>query len=80
MESSGVFLQNSEVPAIFGIYGIIFHKKIHRICPWHRSPGPPVPAHGSMNFIKHRSLASESTAQIKPSESVSRLPISVVHH
>jgi hypothetical protein len=26
-KSSGVFLQNSEVPAIFGIYGIIFLNK-----------------------------------------------------
>jgi hypothetical protein len=27
MKSSGVFLHNSEVPAIFGVYGIIFLKK-----------------------------------------------------
>jgi hypothetical protein len=55
-----VFLQNSEIPVIFGIYGIIFLKKIHRIYPHHRGPGPPAPAHGSMNFIKRRSLATGS--------------------
>jgi hypothetical protein len=48
-------------------------RKIHRICPQHRGPGPPAPAHGSTNFIKHRPLATGSTAQIKPIESVSRL-------
>jgi hypothetical protein len=45
--------------------------------PW---IGPPVPGHGSTDFIKCRSLATGSTAQIKPIESVSRLLISVVHH
>jgi hypothetical protein len=55
-------------------------RKICRICPQHGGPGPPVPAHGCTDFIKHRSLATRSTAQIKPIESVSRLLISVVHH
>jgi hypothetical protein len=55
-------------------------RKICRICPWHRGQGPPAPAHGSMNFIKCRLLATGSTAQIDPSESVSRLLISAVHH
>jgi hypothetical protein len=42
-----VFLQNSKIPAIFGIFGIIFlKKKICRICPHHRGPGPPARAHG----------------------------------
>jgi hypothetical protein len=75
-----VFLQNSEVPVIFGIYGIIFLKKIRRICPQHHGLGPPAPAHGSMNFIKCRSLVTRSMTQIKPIELVSQLLISVVHH
>jgi hypothetical protein len=73
-------LQNSEIPAIFEIYGIIFLKKIHRICPRHRGPGPSTLAHGSTDFIKRRSLVIGSTTQIKPIEPVSRLLISVVHH
>jgi hypothetical protein len=55
-------------------------RKIHRICPRHRRPGPPASAHGSMDFIKHRPLAFGSTTQIKSSELVSRLLISTVHH
>jgi hypothetical protein len=55
-------------------------RKIRRICPQHRVPGPPVSAHGSTDFIKHRSLATGSTTQIKLIESVSPLLISVVHH
>jgi hypothetical protein len=55
-------------------------RKIHRICPWHCGPGPPAPAHGSMNLIKRRPLATRSTAQIKQIELVSRLLISAVHH
>jgi hypothetical protein len=54
-----VFLQNSEVPAIFG---------------------PPASAHGSTNFIKRWPLALGSTTQIEPSEPLSQLLISVVHH
>jgi hypothetical protein len=74
-----VFLQNSEIPAIFGIYGIIFLKKIRRICSRQRGSGPPVPAHGSTDIIKHWSLAFGSMAQIESSEPVSRLLISPVH-
>jgi hypothetical protein len=55
-------------------------RKIHRICPQHRGPGPPAPAHGSTHFIKCRPLATRSTSQIKPIELVSRLLISVDHH
>jgi hypothetical protein len=55
-------------------------RKICRICPQHRGPGPPAPAHGSTDFIKRWPLATGSMAQIKPIESVSRLLISVVHH
>jgi hypothetical protein len=55
-------------------------RKIHRICPRHRGPGPLTPAHGSTNFNKRRSLASGSTAQIDPSEPLSRLLISAVGH
>jgi hypothetical protein len=57
----------------------LFSLKIRRICPWHRGPGPPAPAHGSTDFIKRRSLATRSTTQIKPIEPVPRLLISVVH-
>jgi hypothetical protein len=74
-----VFLQNSEVPVIFRIYGIIFLKKICRICPRHRGPGPPAPAHRSTYFNKRQSLVTGSAAQIKPIELVTRLLISVVH-
>jgi hypothetical protein len=55
-------------------------RKIRIICPRGCGPGPPAPAHGSTDFIKHRLLATGSTAQIKPNESVSRLLISAVHH
>jgi hypothetical protein len=55
-------------------------RKIRRICQQHRGPGPPTPAHGSTNFIKRWSLASGSMAQLHPSEPLSRLLISVVHH
>jgi hypothetical protein len=48
-------------------------RKIRRICPQHRGPGPPAPAHGSTDFIKRWSLAIGSTARIKPIESVSLL-------
>jgi hypothetical protein len=48
-------------------------RKICRICPQHRGPGPPAPAHGSTDFIKRWPLATESTARIKPIESVSLL-------
>jgi hypothetical protein len=48
-------------------------RKIRRICPRHCGPGPAAPAHRSMDFIKHWSLAMGSTAQIKPIESVSLL-------
>jgi hypothetical protein len=54
-------------------------RKIHRIWPQHRGPGPPASAHGSTNFIKRRPLAFRSMAQIKPIESVSRLLILAVH-
>jgi hypothetical protein len=55
-------------------------RKIRRICPRHCGPGPLALAHGSMNFIKRWALASGSTAQIDPSEPLSQLLISVVHH
>jgi hypothetical protein len=54
--------------------------KIRRICPQHRGLGPPAPTHVSTDFIRRRSLATGSMAQIKPIESVSRLVISAVHH
>jgi hypothetical protein len=59
---------------------LFFLRKIHRICPQHRGPGPSAPAHGSTDFIKRRPLASGSTARIKPIELVSQLLISIVHH
>jgi hypothetical protein len=48
-------------------------RKIRRICPRHCRPGPPAPAHGSTDFIKRWSLATGSTALIKPIKSVSLL-------
>jgi hypothetical protein len=48
-------------------------RKICIICPRHCGPGPPAPAHGSTDFIKCWSLATGSTIQIKPIESVSLL-------
>jgi hypothetical protein len=50
-------------------------RKIRGICPRGYGPGPLVLAHGSMDFIKCRSLATRSTARIKPVESVSQLLI-----
>jgi hypothetical protein len=52
---------------------LFYLRKIRRICPQHRGPGPPAPAHGSMDFIKRRPLATGSMARIKPIESVSLL-------
>jgi hypothetical protein len=63
-----------------GFMELFFLRKIRRICPRHRGPGPPALAHGSTDFIKRRSLATGSMTQIKPIESVSRLLISTVHH
>jgi hypothetical protein len=54
-------------------------RKIRRIWPQHRGPGPPAPAHGSTDFIKRRSLASGSMARIESCEPVPQLLISVVH-
>jgi hypothetical protein len=48
-------------------------RKIHRICPRHRAPGPLAPTHESTDFIKHWPLASGSTARIESSEPVSLL-------
>jgi hypothetical protein len=48
-------------------------RKIRRICPQHRGPDPPSPAHGPTNFIKRWSLVFGSTARIESSESVSLL-------
>jgi hypothetical protein len=45
-------------------------RKICRICPQHRGPGPPASAHGSTDFIKRRPLATRSMARIKLIESV----------
>jgi hypothetical protein len=42
--------------------------------------GPPTSAHGCTDFLKRRSLATRSTAQIKPSKSVSQLLMLAVHH
>jgi hypothetical protein len=39
-------------------------RKICRICPHHRGPSPPAPAHRSMDFIKGRPLATGSTARM----------------
>jgi hypothetical protein len=48
-------------------------RKIHRICPQHRGPDPPSPAHGPTDFIKCRLLVSGPTTRIESSESVSLL-------
>jgi hypothetical protein len=55
-------------------------RKIGRICPRGCGPGPPASAHGSTDFLKCQSLAFRSTARIEPSEPISRLLISTVHH
>jgi hypothetical protein len=76
----GCFCKILRFQRFLGFMELFSLRKIHRICPRYRGPGPLAPAHGSTNFNKCRSLASESTTQIKPSESVSRLLISAVHH
>jgi hypothetical protein len=76
----GCFYKILRFQRFLGFMELFSLRKIHRICPRHRGPGPPVPAHGSMEFIKRLSLATGSTAQIKPFKSVSRLLISAVHH
>jgi hypothetical protein len=43
-------------------------RESRRICTWDCGPGPPALAHGSTGFIKRGSLATGSTARIKPSE------------
>jgi hypothetical protein len=52
---------------------LFFLRKICRICPQHRGPDPPSPAHGPTDFIKCRLLVSGSMARIESSESVSLL-------
>jgi hypothetical protein len=59
---------------------LFFLRKIHRIRPRGCGPGPLASAHGSTNFIKRRSLTFGLMAQIEPSEPVSQLLISVIHH
>jgi hypothetical protein len=59
---------------------LISLRKIRRICPRSCGPGPLASAHGSTDFIKLCPLAFGSMAQIEPSEPVSRLLISAVHH
>jgi hypothetical protein len=73
-------LQNSEIPANSGFMQLFSLRKIRGICPQHRGSGPPVPTHGSTDFIKYQSLVTGSTTQIKPIEPISQLLISVVHH
>jgi hypothetical protein len=48
-------------------------RKMCRICPQHRGPDPPSPAHGPTDFIKRWLLVFGSTARIESSESVSLL-------
>jgi hypothetical protein len=52
----------------------------NKVCPRGCGPGPPALVHRSTDFIKRRPLASRSMTQIEPSEPVSRLLISAVHH
>jgi hypothetical protein len=52
---------------------LFFLRKICRICPQHRGPDPPSPAHGPTDFIECRLLVSGSMAWIESSESVSLL-------
>jgi hypothetical protein len=54
-------------------------REIYRICPRHRGPGPPAPAHESTDFIKRQSFTSGSTTQIESSKPVFQLLILAVH-
>jgi hypothetical protein len=76
----GCFCKIPRFQRFSGFMKLFSLRKIHRICPRGYGPSPPTSAHGSTDFIKHRSLASGSTAQIEPSEPLSQLLISVVHH
>jgi hypothetical protein len=68
-----MFLHNFEIQRFSGFMELFSLRKIRRICPRHRGPGPPAPAHGSTDFIKRWSLATGSTTVIKTIESASLL-------
>jgi hypothetical protein len=72
----GCFCKILRFQPFLGFMELFSLRKIRRICPQHRGLGPPTLAHGSTDFIKRRPLATGSTTQIKPIESVSRLLIS----
>jgi hypothetical protein len=76
----GCFCKIPRFQRFLGFMELFSLRKIRRICPQHHGPGPPVPAHGSTDFVKRQPLATGSMAQIKPIESVSRLLISIVHY
>jgi hypothetical protein len=66
-----VFLQNYQVPGIFGINELFFYRKFDRIVPWSIDQ-----VHGGWStsprtLIKWESSADGSTAQIKTREGVS---------
>jgi hypothetical protein len=75
----GYFFKILRFQRFLGFMKLFSLRKIRRICPQHRGLGPPAPAHRSTDFIKCRSLASGSMAQIESSEPVSRLLISAIH-
>jgi hypothetical protein len=75
----GCFCKILRFHRFLGFMKLFSLRKICRICPQHRGPGPLAPAHRSTDFIKHRLLLTGMTAQIKPIELVCWLPISVVH-
>jgi hypothetical protein len=75
----GCFCKILRFQLFLGFMELFFLRKIRRICPQHRGPGPPAPAHGSTDFIKRRSLASGSTARFESSEPVSQLLIWAIH-
>jgi hypothetical protein len=69
----GCFCKIPRFQRFLGFMELFSLRKICRICPQHRDPGPPAPAHGSTDFIKRRPLASGSTTRIESSGPVSLL-------
>jgi hypothetical protein len=48
----GCFCKIPKFQRFSGFIELFSLRKISRICPQHRRPGPPTPAHGSTEFIE----------------------------
>jgi hypothetical protein len=54
----GCFCKILRFQQFLGFIELFSLRKIRRICPWHRVPGPPASAHRSTDFILGLILAN----------------------